>query len=226
MGRNPERPVVRNADDSGCSFGHREDTAAAASPVARGRPQPAVGAATSRAQPWAELSAAPSQREACEIMRGVASVESETILVTDDDLLRRAQQVLPGVAQTYSKAPDQHVAGVYPVFLESGDGCRVRDSAGREWIDYPCALGPMILGYNDPEVNAAVHRRVDLGPTFSLASRLEVEVAELVVDMVPCAESVRFLKTGSEATTAAVRLARAATGRDHVAMCGYHGWHD
>lgn len=143
-----------------------------------------------------------------------------------DALHERAKRILPGIAQTYSKAPDQFVEGLYPIFLESGDGCRVRDIEGSEWIDYPLALGPMILGYNDPEVNAAVHAQVDRGPVFSLCSPLEVEVAELLVEMVPAAEQVRFLKTGSEATTAAVRLARAFTGRDHIAQCGYHGWHD
>jgi glutamate-1-semialdehyde-2,1-aminomutase len=144
----------------------------------------------------------------------------------DSDLLERARRVLPGITQTYSKAPDQHVEGVYPVFLERGDGCRVTDLDGNVYIDYPCALGPMILGYGDPDVDAAAAERVSAGTCFSLGHHLEVEVAEALVEMVPGAEMVRFLKTGSEATTAAVRLARAATGRDHVAMCGYHGWHD
>jgi glutamate-1-semialdehyde-2,1-aminomutase len=142
------------------------------------------------------------------------------------DLLERARRVLPGITQTYSKAPDQHVEGVYPVFLERGDGCTVTDLDGNVYIDYPCALGPMILGYGDPDVDAAAAERVSAGTCFSLGHRLEVEVAEALVEMVPGAEMVRFLKTGSEATTAAVRLARAATGREHVAMCGYHGWHD
>lgn len=146
--------------------------------------------------------------------------------IATDTLLERARRVLPGVAQTYSKGPDQFVEGLYPVFLESGDGCRVRDRAGNEWIDYPLALGPIILGYNDVEVNAAVHAQVDRGPAFSLCNALEVEVAERLVAMIPAAEGVRFLKTGSEATSAGVRLARAFTGRDRVAQCGYHGWHD
>jgi glutamate-1-semialdehyde-2,1-aminomutase len=144
----------------------------------------------------------------------------------DHDLLERARRVLPGITQTYSKAPDQQVEGVYPVFLERGSGCRVWDIDGNVYIDYPCALGPVVLGYGDAAVDAAVIERVRNGPAFSLGHRLEVEVAEMLVQMVPGAEMVRFLKTGSEATTAAVRLARAATGREHVAMCGYHGWHD
>lgn len=142
------------------------------------------------------------------------------------ELRARAMCVIPGITQTYSKAPDQHVDGVYPAFLERGDGCRVWDLEGKPYIDYPCALGTMLLGYADPVVDAAVHARIREGHIFSLGHRLEVEVAELLVDMVPGVEMVRFLKTGSEATSAAVRLARAFTGRDHVAMCGYHGWHD
>jgi len=151
---------------------------------------------------------------------------TQTSSPTAADLLARARRVLPGITQTYSKAPDQHVEGVYPVFLERGDGCRVWDVDGNEYIDYPCALGPVVLGYHDREVDAAAHEQVSSGPCYSLGHPLEVEVAELIVEMVPGAEMVRFLKTGSEATTAAVRLARAATGREHVAMCGYHGWHD
>jgi glutamate-1-semialdehyde aminotransferase len=144
----------------------------------------------------------------------------------DRALLERARRVLPGITQTYSKAPDQHVQGVYPVYLERGDGCRVWDMDGREYIDYPCALGPVLLGYRDPDVDAAVREQVDRGASFSLGHPLEVEVAELLVGLIPCAEMVRFVKTGSEATSAAVRLGRASTRRDHVAMCGYHGWHE
>ncbi len=144
----------------------------------------------------------------------------------DRDLLERARKILPGVTQTYSKGPDQQVEGVYPIFLERGQGCYVWDLDGNRYIDYPGALGPMVLGYGDPGVDAAVAEAMRGGSVFSLGHRLEVETAELLVEMVPCAEGVRFFKTGSEATTAAVRIGRAATGRDHVAMCGYHGWHD
>ena len=85
---------------------------------------------------------------------------------------------------------------------------------------------PVVLGYRDPDVDDAVRRQLDLGITFSLATELEAEVAEKLVDAVPCAEMVRFGKNGSDATTGAVRVARAATGREIVAVCGYHGWHD
>src|SRR4029077_2269686 len=97
------------------------------------------------------------------------------------------------------------------------------DREGREWIDYPLALRPIILSYNDPGVNAAVHAQVDRGPAFSLCNPLEVDVAERLVAMIPAAEAVRFLKTGSEATTAAVRLPRAYTGRGRIAQAGTPG---
>jgi glutamate-1-semialdehyde 2,1-aminomutase/spore coat polysaccharide biosynthesis protein SpsF len=138
----------------------------------------------------------------------------------------RAERVIPGATQTLSKGPDQFVQGFSPIFLESGSGCHVRDVDGNLFIDYPMALGPIVLGYGHPSTVKAVSDRVALGTTFTLPHTLEVEVAERIVEVVPCAEMVRFGKNGSDATTAAVRLARAVTGRDIVIDCGYHGWHD
>jgi len=102
----------------------------------------------------------------------------------------------------------------------------VWDADGNEYIDYPMALGPIILGYNYPAVSEAVIRQIQDGTTFSLPHPLEVQVAETLVEIVPCAEMVRFGKNGSDATSGAVRLARAYTGRDIIACCGYHGWQD
>ena len=141
-------------------------------------------------------------------------------------LLERARRVIPSVTQTLSKSPSQFVQGISPVYLQRGQGCRVWDVDGHAYVDWAMALGPMILGYADPDVDAAVARQLGEGPTFSLMHPLEVEVAELLVDVIPSAESVRFLKTGSGANSAAVRIARAYTGRDRIATCGYHGWHD
>ena len=140
--------------------------------------------------------------------------------------LQRARRVIPSATQTLSKGPSQFVQGVSPVYFERGRGCRVWDVDGHEYIDWAMALGPMILGYADPEVDAAVARQLRDGPTFSLMHPLEVEVAELLTQVIPSAEMVRFLKTGSEGNSAAVRIARAYTGRDKIATCGYHGWHD
>lgn len=147
-------------------------------------------------------------------------------LAASTALLERARQVIPLASQTFSKAPNQFVRGASPVFLARGQGSHVWDVDGNEFIDYPTALGPIILGYNDPDVTAAVAAQLGRGSIFSLPSPLEVEVAELVCDVVPCAEMVRFGKNGSDATAGAVRVARAATGRNYIAACGYHGWQD
>ena len=93
-------------------------------------------------------------------------------------------------------------------------------------MDLVCGLLPVVLGYCDPDVDEAIRKQLCEGITFSLAHRLEIELAERLVELIPCAEAVRFGKNGSDATSAAVRLARAYTGRDRIAVCGYHGWHD
>lgn len=142
------------------------------------------------------------------------------------ELHEAAQKVVPLCTQTLSKAPTALVQGVYPVFLRNGDGCRVWDVDGNRYTDYILALGPLTLGYADPVVDEAIRRQLVDGILFSLPHPLEVRVAELMSRMIPCAEMVRFLKTGSEATAAAVRVARAHTGRDAILYCGYHGWHD
>ncbi len=118
------------------------------------------------------------------------------------------------------------VEGAYPVFLERGHGCRVWDVDGREYVDYILGLASITLGYGYPAVAEAVRAQIDAGSIFSLPHPLEAEIAERLTEVIPCAEMVRFLKTGSEANTAAVRVARAATGRDTIVYCGYHGWHD
>lgn len=141
-------------------------------------------------------------------------------------LLERARRVIPSMTQTLSKGPSQFVRGISPTYLERGRGCRVWDVDGHEYIDWIMALGPMLLGYADPDVDAAVARQLRDGPTFSLMHPLEVEVAELLTSVIPSAEMVRFLKTGSGGNSAAVRIARAYTGRDVIATAGYHGWHD
>ncbi len=142
------------------------------------------------------------------------------------ELLARAEGLIPGVSQTFSKAPSQLVHGVAPVFLERGKGAHVWDVDGNEYIDLPTSLGPIVLGHDDPDVTEAVVKQVSQGTIFSLSHPIELDVAERVVDAIPCAEMVRFGKNGSDATSAAVRVARAYTGRSVVAACGYHGWQD
>ena len=143
-----------------------------------------------------------------------------------NELWSRAEKVIPAGTQTLSKAPNQFVGGLTPKYLDRGLGAHVWDVDGNEYIDYPMALGPILLGYNYPPVTEAVIERVKLGTTFTLMHPLEVEVAELLTDLVPSAEMVRFGKNGADVTSAAVKVARAATGRDHIAYCGYHGCQD
>lgn len=141
-------------------------------------------------------------------------------------LKARAEKVIPSCSQTFSKAPTQFVGGVAPVFVQKASGCRVTDVDGNDYIDYPMALGPIILGHGHPAVTAAVRRQLEDGTVFSLPHPLEVELAELLCRTIPCAEMARFGKNGSDATAGAVRAARAFTGRDVVVCCGYHGWQD
>lgn len=141
-------------------------------------------------------------------------------------MLERALDVIPLASQTFSKSTTQFPEGVSPHFIVRGDGSHVWDVDRNEYVDFVNGLAAVTLGYNDPDVTEAVERQLRDGVTFSLAHPLEVEVAERIVEMVPSAEMVRFGKNGSDATTGAIRLARAYTGRDEIAACGYHGWHD
>ena len=142
------------------------------------------------------------------------------------ELMERAREVIPGCAQTLSKGYTQFVQGVSPVFLQRGKGARVWDVDGNEYIDYIQGLLPNILGYAHDEVNAAATAQLAQGHSFSLPHPVELELAERLVRLIPCAEMVRFGKNGSDATAGAVRAARAFTGRERVACCGYHGWQD
>ena len=143
-----------------------------------------------------------------------------------EELLERELKVSPLAAQTYSKSYRYFSKGYAPSYMDHGDGCRMYDVDGNEFIDFMCALGPITIGYNDPTVNDAVIKQVNKFASASLQSELEVELAEKICEIIPCAEMVRFVKNGGDATTAAVRLARAFTGRDIVLMSGYHGMHD
>lgn len=141
-------------------------------------------------------------------------------------LKRKTEKLIPNCSQTLSKSYSQFVYGVAPIFLEKGKGSHVWDIDGNEYIDYAMALGPVILGHNYPAITSAIKKIAGKGVTFTLPHRLETELAELLCRTIPCAEMVRFGKNGSDATSGAVRVARALTDRDKVACCGYHGWQD
>jgi glutamate-1-semialdehyde 2,1-aminomutase len=161
------------------------------------------------------------------IYTSASDVKSKSLeLSKSKEWLYRSDKVIPGGAQTYSKSWRHHIKGVTPIFLSSGKGSKVWDVDGNSYIDFIQGLLPNILGYADDRVNKAVLEQIKHGHCFSLPTPIEVELAEKLVSIIPCAEKVRFGKNGSDATTGAVRVARAYTGRERVATCGYHGWHD
>ena len=142
------------------------------------------------------------------------------------ELSVRAEKSIPLGSQTFSKSRLCFPYGAAPLFLERGLGAEVWDVDGNKYIDFASGLLAISLGYCDPDINAAVTEQLNKGSIFSLPHRLETEVAEKLIELIPCAEMVRFGKNGTDATSACIRLARAITGREHVAVCGYHGWQD
>lgn len=143
-----------------------------------------------------------------------------------EKLLERALRTIPLGSQTFSKSKTQYPLGVSPFFIRQGKGSKVWDVDDNEYVDFINSLAAITLGYCDPDVDAAVRAQLEDGVIFSLPHPIEMQVAEQIVKLVPCAEKVRFGKNGSDATAGAIRIARAFTGRDHVAVCGYHGWQD
>ena len=142
------------------------------------------------------------------------------------NLWKHAEDIIMDGSQLYSKMASVGVKGVSPVYFIKADGVYAWDYEGNKYIDYTMGLGPCFVGYNNPKVKKAIQKQLEVGTIFSLPSPLEIEAAETLIDIIPCAEMVRFLKTGSEATQAAVRIARAYTGREKIIKGHYHGWHE
>ena len=138
------------------------------------------------------------------------------------DWVRRLQRIMPFGSSTCSKKAD-HMPEA-PGVIVRGQGCRVWDADGREFIDFRNALGPVTLGYRFPAVDQAIREQLERGILFGHPHPLECEVAERLCEVIPCAEQARFLKTGGEAVAACIRLARFCTGREHVIQIGYNGW--
>jgi glutamate-1-semialdehyde 2,1-aminomutase len=142
------------------------------------------------------------------------------------ELYKRAVEVIPGGSQMFNKRPSIYHPAHYPIFAERSEGAYLYDVDGNRYIDYLLAYGAILLGYNYKPVQDAVKKQVDLGTIHSVNDPLEVELAEEMSKTIPSAEMVRYYLSGSEATTAAVRIARAHTGREKIIKGGYHGWHD
>lgn len=142
------------------------------------------------------------------------------------EFFEEAKQLVPG-GVLGARKPSDFIEGEYPIFFEKGKGCRLIDVDGNEYIDFLCAYGPIILGYREEEVDEAViHQIREKGFCFTLTQRYQNELAKVIKRFVPSSEMSIFLKTGSDATTASIRIARAHTNRIKVMRCGYHGWHD
>lgn len=139
---------------------------------------------------------------------------------------KRAAKSIASSTQTYSKQPKRYVDGVYPAFIKSGSGPFVQDYLGHQYVDYAASLGANLLGHANPHVTEKVIERVKAGTLFSQPNGLEIDLAEKIKELFPSIGLMRFLKSGSEAVSAGVKIARAYTGRDIVFSSGYHGWHD
>jgi glutamate-1-semialdehyde aminotransferase len=138
----------------------------------------------------------------------------------------KALELIPWATQTNAKRVQSKWGAAMPPFIKYALGCRIWDLDDREYIDFRCALGPIILGYQYPEVDNAVRKQLENGVVYSMASPIELEAAESFIRNVPWIEQIRFMKTGADACTACTRLARAYTGREHILTSGYHGYHD
>lgn len=146
---------------------------------------------------------------------------------TGQKLWRRAKQVIPGGSMLLSKRAEMFLPEQWPAYFSRAKGCQVWDLDGRQYTDVSImGIGTNLLGYGHPEVDAAVHATVDAGNMSTLNCPEEVWLAEKLVEMHPWAGMVRLARSGGEADAIAIRIARAASGRDKVAVCGYHGWHD
>ncbi|MET3125311.1 glutamate-1-semialdehyde aminotransferase [Arcicella rosea] len=156
----------------------------------------------------------------------IQSNENYPNITESDSWYERALKVQKPITQTLAKGPGQFTKGVAPKYLQKGKGSHVWDVDGNEYIDFNAAIGPLSLGYTYPAVDEAIKKQLEDGITFSLMHPLEVELSELIQEVIPNAEAVKISKTGADVCSAAIRVARAFTGREKIFCCGYHGWHD
>lgn len=145
---------------------------------------------------------------------------------TGPELWQEARQIISGGTGLLSKRAEMFDAASWPAYFSRSSGCEVWDLNDRHYIDFAGGIGAVLLGYADPDVNAAITRRVSSGTYCSLVNPQEVELAETLLELHPWAAKVQYARSGGEAMALAVRIARAATARSGIAFCGYHGWHD
>jgi glutamate-1-semialdehyde aminotransferase len=147
-------------------------------------------------------------------------------LIKSFEEFERGKRLIPGGVLGIRR-PYNFVEGEYPIYFDHGKGAKVFDIDGNEYIDYLAAYGPIIIGYREEEIDEAVIKQIrDKGFCFSLSQKIQNDLAEKIISLIPSAEKAIFVKTGSDATTLAIRLARAYTKKTKIARCGYHGWHD
>ncbi|MDA3863257.1 MAG: aspartate aminotransferase family protein [Deltaproteobacteria bacterium] len=145
-------------------------------------------------------------------------------LSRSEQLYKEALQLIPGGILGIRR-PYNFVEGEYPIFIEKGKDGHITDVDGNDYIDLLCSYGPIILGHQNEEVDQAVIEQIKKGFCFNLAQPMQNELARVMRRLIPSAEDSIFLKTGSDATTAAVRIARGFTDKKTILRCGYHGWH-
>ena len=146
--------------------------------------------------------------------------------INSKKLFNNSKKLIPLGTQTFSKSFLNWPKNNSPLFLTHGEGGRVWDVDGNEYVDLVCGLLPVILGYCDQDVDYAIREQLNKGITFSLATNLEEKLAKLLKKYIPSAEQARFSKNGTDVTSAAIRLARYITRKQRIIVCGYHGWQD
>lgn len=167
------------------------------------------------------------ERIFCRNARQLLEIDSDDQTDLTQATYRRAKELIPGGTQLLSKRPEMFAPDQWPAYYREANGCEVIDLDGKKYHDLATSgIGSCLLGYRDPDVTDAVIRRVQLGSMSSLNSPEEVELASLLTSLHPWSDQARFCRTGGESMSIAVRIARASTGRDEIALCGYHGWSD
>ncbi len=159
--------------------------------------------------------------------RSIDKTALQTRLQNSIAMQERGKKLIPGLTQLLSKRPDMFAPGVWPAYYASAKGAHVTDLDGTTYLDMSIAgIGANVLGYADPDVDNAVMNAIRNGVSSSLNCPEEIELAELLCELHPWADMVRYARGGGEAVAVGIRIARAATGKDVVAFCGYHGWQD